>query len=271
MFLETGMPTLEDRKDYDNKQDNLAKYLWGLWLICMGVPLASGAVLWVLYYIGFSVPETLKDWGIVGDFIGGMSNPLISGLTFLALIMTILQNQKVLRLTEEELAETRKEIELTREANQTQAEEFRKQNELIRGQAEVDSVTQAMIRLSDIIDSEWNKTRDHMTGSTLHAYTQEHYEVMRIMAEDGYAMGKSKKRAVDTFMPFAVAYCELLLKLYADHSENPMYKAMKATQGPCLAQLKAYGHFTPYFSKENIERLGEVLEGYDHQTKELDC
>lgn len=261
------MPTLEDRKDYDNKQDNLAKYLWGLWLICMGVPLVSGAVLWVFYYIGLAVPETLKDWGVVGDFIGGMSNPLISGLTFLALIMTILQNQKVLRLTEEELAETRKEIELTREANEKQAEEHANQNELARQEYRLSHIQNALLQLSEAQNTWWvMEFQDGSSYTTVERFLNNSSSwvadhMARIEGNTSSRAAEIRKiyEASRQYIQMAESYLKLLIDLY-EHDENmPMLKAMVAIQHNRLAILLKRGHLDNSFTTDQLDAIHIVM------------
>jgi len=259
------MPTLEDRKDYDNKQDNLAKYLWGLWLICMGVPLVSGAVLWVLYYCGLAVPEILKDWGIVGDFIGGMSNPLISGLTFLALIMTILQNQKILRLTEEELAETRKEIELTREANEKQADEHAKQNELARQEYHLSHIQSALLQLSEGLNQRWlSEFKRGASKITLGQVFNNNSSWLPESIEKSkgtvaQAELKLVYAAYNHYLQMTGSYLELLIDLYEHDRDLPMLKAMTAIQHYRLEMMLNRGHLNHSFTSGQRDIIDIIM------------
>lgn len=248
----------------DKRSQSIANGFLLIWALCFLAPM----VLFYWFYLtSGSMPEKTSDWGVIGDFVGGISNPFISAMTFMALIFTILQNQKVLRINEQELVETRKEIELTREANQKQADEFRKQNEQLREESEVNAISLAMTRLSDAINEEWKKNRDPVSGDTLKQITTEHYQILTCRAEQGFTLNKN---TVDEFMPYVVAYTDLLINLYLVYRENPMYQAMKVAQAQCLAQLKAYGYFEPHFSKDDLNTLSEILEGYDHRLRDFD-
>lgn len=253
----------------DRKLNSIANGFLLMWVLCITAPVSF--FFWFYWENGAGMPDDTNGWGVVGDFVGGLSNPFISALTFLALIFTILQNQKVLRINEEELAETRKEIELTRQANEIQAEEFRKQNEQLREESEVNSMSQAMIRLSDKMNFEWEEVRDSVTKATLKDITLELSEILNCRAEEGYATAQHSKRIVDEFIPFAVAYADLLINLYLVHRENPMFYAMKVTQAQCLAQLKAYGYLDIHFTEGDLVTLGAILEGYDHRRREIEC
>lgn len=62
----------------------------------------------------------LSDLGPFGDFFGGMLNPILSFCTFMALLMTIVLQQKELSLTRKELSETQK---ATRDSAETLKEQ----------------------------------------------------------------------------------------------------------------------------------------------------
>lgn len=127
--------------------------LFILWLMSASIPV--GLIIWIVADIE-SWPIAAEYMGTIGDFIGGISNPFISSLTFFALIMTILQNQRVLQVNEAELKETRREIELTREANEQQAIEFHAQNEIARNQSEIQTTTEAALKVTELVNNLWN-------------------------------------------------------------------------------------------------------------------
>ncbi|MDN5062288.1 hypothetical protein O8C86_10610 [Aliarcobacter butzleri] len=73
--------------------------------------------------------------GAFGDFFGGMINPLLTFCTFMALLMTIILQQRELKLSREqvtisvkELGETRKATELSSQALTEQAKSLKLQN-----------------------------------------------------------------------------------------------------------------------------------------------
>lgn len=66
--------------------------------------------------------------GPLGDFFGGILNPLLSFCTFMALLMTIILQQKELSLTRKELNETQKATRDSAEALKEQSNSIKIQN-----------------------------------------------------------------------------------------------------------------------------------------------
>lgn len=72
--------------------------------------------------------EMLTKLGPFGDFFGGMLNPILSFCTFMALLMTIVLQQKELSLTRKELSETQKATRDSAEALKEQSNSIKLQN-----------------------------------------------------------------------------------------------------------------------------------------------
>ncbi len=68
------------------------------------------------------------DWGQIGDYFGGMLNPVFGFLTILALVITLIQQSRELKLSREEL-------ELSRTELRNSAEALRGQNKAIDRQS----------------------------------------------------------------------------------------------------------------------------------------
>ncbi|MCG3665457.1 putative phage abortive infection protein [Aliarcobacter butzleri] len=66
--------------------------------------------------------------GAFGDFFGGMINPLLTFCTFMALLMTIILQQKELSLTREELSETKQATKDSAQALREQSNSIKVQN-----------------------------------------------------------------------------------------------------------------------------------------------
>jgi hypothetical protein len=82
---------------------------WGDWLEREAPYFVFGAlailsITYVIFKVATNGDGTPEQWGQFGDFIGGLMNPIISGLALLALVVSI-------RLQKTELAETRKSID----------------------------------------------------------------------------------------------------------------------------------------------------------------
>jgi uncharacterized membrane protein len=59
----------------------------------------------------FPVSNNRGDWGVTGDFFGGILNPVFAFLGLIMLLATLYQSQKELALTREELASSRVALE----------------------------------------------------------------------------------------------------------------------------------------------------------------
>lgn len=78
--------------------------------VCVFTPL-----IWFGGVIGRSTSHSPQDWGVYGDFVGGLSNPLVSAAALILLFMTY-------RTQRTELKETRKALQDSHQAQVKQAE-----------------------------------------------------------------------------------------------------------------------------------------------------
>lgn len=81
--------------------------------------IAAGFLLVLIAAYGFAFIKngwatTPEAWGQLGDYIGGLLNPLVAGFALMAVVVSV-------RLQKAELAETRRELENSRLAMQEQA------------------------------------------------------------------------------------------------------------------------------------------------------
>lgn len=72
------------------------------------------------YFLHFNegVSSDPNVWGTFGDFIGGTLNPVLSFLSLIALLFTIVLQQKELGYSRKELEYTRKELERSAKAQE---------------------------------------------------------------------------------------------------------------------------------------------------------
>ncbi|MBW3532980.1 putative phage abortive infection protein [Shewanella sp. NKUCC06_TVS] len=78
-------------------------------LICSLAPLA--------YYFNFghlSISDKPENWGVFGDYIGGILNPILSFSAFIGVLITVLLQKSQLQQTQSQLTMTKEELELTR-------------------------------------------------------------------------------------------------------------------------------------------------------------
>lgn len=108
-----GAMSQETEKPSGSDYDGLVKFVsW--------TPFIAGTVLLVLvvaYIVTFYQNGWAKDpdtWGQLGDYIGGLLNPLVAGFALLALVASV-------RLQKAELSATREELKESRQAMQEQA------------------------------------------------------------------------------------------------------------------------------------------------------
>lgn len=110
-----------DKKTNETLLRKLLNILIEYWLIILMVLLVSAAIyisleIYITYKNHFSsiYPNTVDnrgDWGTVGDFFGGILNPIFAFFGLIMLLATLFQSQR-------ELSLTRKELELARKANE---------------------------------------------------------------------------------------------------------------------------------------------------------
>jgi hypothetical protein len=84
----------------DNKEDKglISKFV--PWIILYTFLILA---LLIAKFSTFEFSDDISKWGSVGDYFGGLINPMLAFLSFIALLYT-------LKLNQEELAETRKEL-----------------------------------------------------------------------------------------------------------------------------------------------------------------
>lgn len=91
---------------HDDDEENEGRPWWIIiasliLLLCVGSFIAYGA----------RNPDTFKDLGTWGDFVGGTLNPILTFLTVIGLLVTIHLQQRELRLTRKELAKSSNALE----------------------------------------------------------------------------------------------------------------------------------------------------------------
>lgn len=89
-------------------------------------------VLFFVLYLGFKGDG--GELGVIGDYFGGMLNPVFGFLSLLALLYTINIQLKALKIQSEELKLTREELEATREELSRSAEAQEESSKIFRQQ-----------------------------------------------------------------------------------------------------------------------------------------
>ena len=85
-------------------------------LVIMIIATMSAIISIIAYIVNFGIGfwDNAANWGVLGDFFGGVLNPIFGFSTLILLILTLRQNQEALRQSEEALKINIEELELTR-------------------------------------------------------------------------------------------------------------------------------------------------------------
>ncbi|MDX2423110.1 MAG: hypothetical protein QNK43_10590, partial [Amphritea sp.] len=190
------------------------------------------------------------------------SNPLISTFTFFALLLTIIQNQKIIGINEAELRETRKEIELTREANEAQAIEFKVQNEITKNQAEIQTTTEAVLKASDLVNNIWKGPTSvpiHRTEADGSVRTQ--YLTLKECSAPWFDLDldesffKSVESTISEIIKLLVLHKKLLLRLEAISPNNSMVITVSLLVKAPIEWLEEHKAFDRHLYEESTLEL----------------
>jgi len=107
---ETVISERQDNKMED--ESNANKVINNLkWLVIIAI--IAIVFVFTVYFLNFNngFSDDQGVWGTFGDFMGGTLNPILSFLSLIALLSTIVLQQKELGLSRTELKYTRDELE----------------------------------------------------------------------------------------------------------------------------------------------------------------
>lgn len=247
---------LESKQEASKRMNSLVNGLSILMLVCIFVPFII--FVWIYDRAG-GMPVDVANWGIYGDFVGGLSNPVISSVTFIALIATIIQNQKALRVNEEELAATRKEIEMTREAAQKQAAEHERQNQIIKNKTELELITQALLLQTEHVVTKWNSQYSHSnTLRDVHGY----YVTDKFRDAPPEVFDLHYPRAMTEFQTLSL-HVKIISKLASEYSEKSVNNAQLVSALSFIAEpvldLLGSGLLKSMMNDAEIEKFLDLL------------
>lgn len=104
----------------DQTTDNLLKWIAAIAAIATSV-LVGALFLYFLFFHSLSISSNPSDWGPFGDFIGGLTNPIISFFSLVALLLT-------LALQSKQLDAAREELKTAQSAAHEQAEQLKRES-----------------------------------------------------------------------------------------------------------------------------------------------
>ncbi|MCU9951555.1 hypothetical protein [Pseudomonas sp. PDM13] len=155
-------------------------------LFALGLAIPAGALIIYWRYFGdFSVTADGEKWGQFGDFMGGTANPLLSFLTFSALLLTIFLQNKQLATSNSELENSRQELILTREELAKTAEAATRQTEHLERESRLSELLILIDKLATRTNRNFND--DILDGKlSLHRVLSQH--LLRIQMPETAAL-----------------------------------------------------------------------------------
>lgn len=88
-------------------QKKTRKYRYWFPAFILGL-LLFPVIIYLLKFYSYPISSTAAEWGQMGDFFGGMLNPILAFASFIALLSTIRIQSEELRLTREEFTKSSK-------------------------------------------------------------------------------------------------------------------------------------------------------------------
>jgi len=148
----------EGSSNTDNlKPTRYALYtLAGTGLISVGV---AGA-FYLYFFMNHDIVEDPAAWGQLGDYFGGMLNPVIGLLGVLGLLWTIYQNQR-------ELSESSKQLRLSAQALDEQRTISAAQEERLTRAEKRQDLLNAITIIVDSIESDWFRVSFRKTNGQM--------------------------------------------------------------------------------------------------------
>lgn len=129
---------------------------WAL-IVALGI-VAAAAIGWTTVRIGWAEEAALPGLGQRGDFFGGILNPILTSLTFVALLVTLIMQRK-------EMVESR--VQFTRSADALAKQNVQSSfyqllaihNQIIGGMAAKDPATEEMVQGREVFRVIYSKLR----------------------------------------------------------------------------------------------------------------
>jgi outer membrane murein-binding lipoprotein Lpp len=91
------------------------------WTAAIGIAAIAFYFIWFGAILGAPLSKSTSTWGELGDFLGGLMNPIVAGCALYWLAMSVSLQKQELSATRDELQLTRDELAAARVAQQEQA------------------------------------------------------------------------------------------------------------------------------------------------------
>ncbi len=102
-----------------NSKKNWSTYLV-LLLLVVTISIVIGSYNW--HFWGRPMSQNPADWGPLGDYFGGMLNPIITGFTLIFIVKTFSQNEKMISSSIRQMQLSQEELMASREIHQQTAQ-----------------------------------------------------------------------------------------------------------------------------------------------------
>lgn len=120
MFLNQVKPILKEKKKVVVNSSIYIAFAISIILIVL--------FSYICNFSSLGLSTNQAEWAQFGDYFGGVLNPILAFLAFLALLKTISLQSKAIDISKEELSATRQELEKSRIAQEEQSKSLQLQN-----------------------------------------------------------------------------------------------------------------------------------------------
>jgi len=140
-------------KDKFESFDSRQLLKWLSWIFVAAITII--AAVFLFYFINFSGDISLsrERWGTFGDFVGGTLNPILSFLALIALLLTVILQNRQLEISGNELEATREELRRSAEAHEKSEQSLQLQAKALEISARISAISHLLNLAEDTIRS----------------------------------------------------------------------------------------------------------------------
>jgi hypothetical protein len=130
----------------------------GVALLIIAVSVVGVGYGLALWFLGWPPGPTAaaESWGVFGDFLGGTINPLLTFLTFIAVLITLLIQTQELKATRDELSLTRAEMSENRKIAEQHVNHLKSEADKSDIQRKIEADKSDIQKTMSIIDKSLN-------------------------------------------------------------------------------------------------------------------
>ncbi len=178
-------------KNSSNQSGDLASTLLKL----VWIALAIAVLIVALYFFQFhgELASTPEKWGLFGDYLGGVLNPVFSFFALLALLFTIVLQSRELSASREELKLSRKELANSAKALQDSKDIATRQAEHFETQARKEDVYRMINYVYEEIVKRRLSKNEGEQGGVGYKYIHPHGSHVEGLATYDALFGENKK------------------------------------------------------------------------------